>query len=229
MKSSDYNKLSNLFLFFFFVISFIEIIAEVFYDDAIVWSTKPFIIPFLFLYYFIKSKTKNVFFILALFLTFIANVLLIEKAQIFVIIGSVFALLFRIVIVYLVVKLLKKPPLNLLLIGAIPFVLIYSTVFILRYDTIDSNILFFLINAFLVIYLGGFSLGNYIESRSKTNYYLFISTVLFAGMQFVFLLKLFSEDKSMLYAFSMLFYVFAQFILTQFILLIEKKTRILKL
>ena len=225
MQKRYSKKISNYILFLFFTVAFIEIVAEMYYDSFVIWITKPLIIPLLFLYYFLKSNIKNYNFILALFFSLLASVFFIERTPGFIITGSVFALIYRIVIVFLVLKLIKMPPLKLMLIGCIPFLLIYLSVILLRYETLDNNGFFFIINAIFVIFLGGFSISNYFVNETKTNYYLFLSVVFFALTHFIYLLKIFSDENSLLYAFSMLFYVFGQFLITKFILLTERKYR----
>lgn len=229
MKNSEYSKLSNLFLFFFVVISFIEIIAELFNDTTIVWVSKPLIIPFLLIFYFFKSKIRSNYFIASLVFSSVSNILFIENTFFYNLFGFFFALFFMIIIIYLVLNQLNKPPLNSMIFGAIPFVITYAAILIISYESIHSNLLFFIFNAFFVIFLGGFGLGNYAIYKSKTNYFLFISALLFALMHFVYLFKLFSVEEPTMHALSMLFYVLGQLMLTRFILFTEKKMRNFKI
>jgi hypothetical protein len=128
-----------------------------------------------------------------------------------------------------VLKNLKKPSNRSFIIGTIPLLAVYAVGFSLGVETLDSSIYFFIINAVLLIYIGGFSLGNYLENNSKTNYFLFLSIVFACAMQFIFVLKFFSDEKSIFYAFYMLFFVLSQFLIVLFMLILEMKNRKLKI
>ena len=93
MGSNDYlkrwssNKIANLILTTFFIVSFIEITAEFNEDKALVWLTKPFILPLLIGYYIRRSNTINTYFLIALFFCWIANLLFIDNTWNYILFG----------------------------------------------------------------------------------------------------------------------------------------------
>lgn len=216
------KNISSLFLYVFFIISFFEIIAEYKEDRLLIWIIKPFIIPLLFAYYLSQAKKINYYFIIALVFSWIANLLFIENTIKWIIYGSIFFLLYRIMIIYIVMNKVKMPSLVPLIIGSIPFVFIYVTVCFLSFEAMGDNIYLFLIHGIFTIFLGGLSLGNYIMVSNKSNFILFISTMLFALTQFVFVLKVYYEDANIFHAVAMLMFVIGQFLLTKFIFLTEE-------
>ena len=58
---------------------------------------------------------------------------------------------------------------------------------------------------------------------SRANRILFISTILFAINQFVFIFRFYYEEPNLFQAIAMAFFVLAQFLLTQYMLYTEKQ------
>lgn len=229
MASNEYlkrwssNKIANIILTVFFIVSFIEIAAEFNEDKFLVWFTKPLILPLLIAYYIVCSNKVNLYFLAALFFCWIANLFFIENTWNYILFGVAFFLAYRILIIGIVLKKIKMPSLLPLLIGSIPFVFIYASVAIFTFSTIGDSLYLFLIQGVFTIFLGGLSLGNYMMHSSRANRILFISTILFAINQFVFILRFYYEEPNLFQAIAMAFFVWAQFLLTRYILYTEKK------
>ena len=216
------HKLANALLTAFFIVAFIEIIAEINGDKSLIWFTKPLLMPLLILYYLKRSHSSNIYFIIALIFSWIANMFFIANTYQWILYGSVFFLIYRFLIIYIVVKKVKTPGLLPSVIGSLPFVFIYFSVCFFTFKELGNDIYIFLLHGVFVTILGGLSLGNYILSTSKSNFYLFLSTMLFAITQFVFILKLFYSNGNLFHALAMVMFVFGQFFLTKFIFLTEK-------
>lgn len=227
--NAKYRKyVTSLFLYLFIIASIFEIIAEYKEDKILIWITKPFILPFLFAYYLSLTKKLNYYFLVAIICSWIANLLFIENTLKWIIYGSIFFLVYRILIIFIVMNKVKMPSLVPLIIGSIPFVFIYATVCFLSFEAMGDNIYLFLIHGIFTIFLGGLSLGNYIMISNKSNLVLFLSTILFALTQFVFVLKVYYEDANIFHALAMIMFVIGQFLVTKFMFLTEenKKTHI---
>lgn len=229
MSSKEYlnrwrsNKIAGIILTTFFIVSFIEITAEFNEDKFLVWFTKPLILPLLTAYYIRRSKKINVYFLIALFFCWIANLFFIENTWNYILFGVAFFLLYRILIIGIVLKKVKMPSMLPLLIGSIPFVFIYASVAIFTFSVIGDSLYLFLIQGVFTIFLGGLSLGNYMMSSTKANRILFISTILFAINQFVFIFRFYYDEANFFQAIAMAFFVLAQFLLTQYMLYTEKQ------
>lgn len=216
------NKIAGVLLLAFFVVSFIEIIAEFYEDRLLIWITKPLILPILILYYLKRSKSISPFFILALFASWVANMLFIQSTFQFITLGVCFFLIYRILVIYIIVNKVKMPNSVPLVLGAIPFIFIYASVAVYTYNTLGDSIYLFLIQGVFTIFLGGFSLGNFIMVSNKTNSLLLISTMCMTFNQFLFLLKFYYNDVNILQAFAMVLFVFGQFLLTKYMFHTEK-------
>ncbi|MBP8156916.1 MAG: hypothetical protein KAX93_00920 [Flavobacterium sp.] len=223
LKKWNNNKIANLLLTVFFIVSLIEITAEYNEDKYLIWMTKPLILPLLMAYYLRQSNQINRFFLIALFACWIANLFFIENSWNYILLGVGFFLVYRILVISIVLKKTKMPSLLPMFIGIIPFVFIYASVAIFTFSTLGDSLYLFLIQGVFTIFLGGFSLGNFMMAPNKTNRVLFISTMLFAINQFVFLLRFYFEDANLFQAIAMIFFVCGQYLLTQYMLYTEKQ------
>ena len=219
-KSGKY--ISSLFLYLFFIVSLIEIIAECTEDKFLIWITKPFILPFLITYYLSLTKKTNYYFLIAMTCSWIANLLFIENTLLWIIYASIFFLIYRILIIYIVMNKVKMPSLVPLIIGSIPFIFIYATITFSTYAVMGDDIYLFLIHGIFTIFLGGLSLGNYIMISNKSNFVLFVSTMLFALTQLLFVLIVFYQQENIFHAIAMGMFAIGQFLLTKFIFLTEE-------
>ena len=213
------KRLSDIFIYGFVIVSIIEIIAEFFNDVQLIWIFKPMLIPLLLAFYVVKSKKVNLVFVLSLLFSWIANLIFISKETNDILLGSFFFLVYRSLIIYLVFKLVKLPTKIPLILGSIPFLFIYTTVCFLSFEVMGNSILVFIMHSLFIVFLGGYSLGSFIITPSRSNLYLFVSTMLFAVSQFVFVLKFYSRYDYLLHSVAMLLFVVAQFYLTKFILI----------
>jgi len=216
------NKQATVLLFLFFICAGLEIIAEYFENNKAIWLTKPLLIPLLTAYYIKRSKKTNWLFVFALFFGWIANVLFINTRIESILFGVLFFISYRIVIIYIIVRKVKMPNLIPLILAIIPFVFIYASVTIFTYSTLKDSVYLFLAQGIFTIFLGAFSLGNYILVPSKQNSIFLISTLLMTFCQFLFLLKFYYENDSILQALAMVLFVLGQFLLTQYMFHLEK-------
>jgi hypothetical protein len=216
------NKHATVLLSFFFIFSLFEILAEYFGNKNGIWLSKPFIIPFLTAYYLKRSKKINSLFVIALIFSWIANVVFIQTAYDYIVCGVIFFIIYRIFLIYVIVSKVKMPSIIPLILGCIPFAFIYASVTLFTYTTVSESIYLFLSQGIFTIFLGGFSLGNYILQPNKQNSLLLISTLFMTFTQFLFLLKFYYDADSILQAIAMLLFVLAQFLVTKYIFHTEK-------
>lgn len=216
------NKPATVLLSFFFICSLFEILAEYFESKNGIWLSKPFINPFLIAYYLKRSKKINWLFVAALIFSWIANVLFINTTFVYIVYGVSFFIIYRILVIYVVVSKVKMPSIIPLFIGIIPFAFIYASVTIFTYSTISESIYLFLSQGIFTIFLGGFSLGNYILLPNKQNSLLLLSTLFMTFTQFLLLLKFYYDADSLLQSIAMILFVSGQFLLTKYIFHTEK-------
>lgn len=211
-----------MLLFAFFIVSIIEIIAECYEDKLVIWLTKPLILPFLILYYLKRSKKISGFFVAALVFSWIANLMFIQNTFQYIFYGVIFFLIYRILVIYIIVNKAKMPNSFPLILGSIPFISLYVIVTLYTYTILGTSVYLFLVQGIFTIFLGGFSLVNYILASNRKNALLLISTMFMAFNQFIFLLKYYYEQANILQAVAMILFILGQFLLTRYMLTTEK-------
>ncbi|HMI07325.1 MAG TPA: lysoplasmalogenase family protein [Flavobacterium sp.] len=217
------DRIAGVLILLYFVVSGIEIVAEFLKTDFLILCSKPLLMPLLIAFYWRRSERTDWIFAGALFFAWVANMLFISKNFSCIITGTLFFMAYRILIIYLVLKLVKLPGVFPLLVGSLPFLFIYLFVANLTYGELGDGFWLFAVQGFFTIVFGGLSLGNYIFKSNKSNTYLLISTMLFTFTQFLFVIRLYYISLNIFQPLAMLLFVAGQFMLCQFILLEEKK------
>ena len=138
-------------------------------------------------------------------------------------IGSIFFLFYRMLIIYLVIKIVRIKNYLPIFLGSIPFVIIFLYATSLTIDELGNAIYIHIIQVVFMSFLGGFSLANYVIENSKMNYWLFISCLLFAVIHFILILKTYYLPIVIFQPMVMLVYAFAQFSMYKFIILSERE------
>jgi YhhN family len=219
VNSSEIQLLSTLY----FVIALTEVIAEFYASDFFIYVFKPMLIPVLVLIYWKSSNSINNFFITALFFAFLSNIFFISRDFSSLFLGAIFFGLYRIVIIYIVIKTVEVKSYLPIILGCIPFIAIFTYVTILTMDELGAGLYIYIVQVVFITFLGGFSLANYILNNNKTNYWLLMSTLLFTIIQFTFIIKLYYLSILIFQPLAMILYVFAQYFLCKFVIFSEER------
>lgn len=212
----------NILIVLFFVITFAEVLAEFFSCLNFIYLLKPLICPTLIVIYWKSSIKKNNHFIAALLFALMANVFFIAKDFSSILIGSLFFMFYRILIIYLVIKTVRLKNYLPVFLGSIPFAIIFLYVTSLTFYALGNGLYIYIIQIIFISFLGGFSLANYIINNNKTNFWLLLSSILFTLIQFIIILKLYYINILIFQPIAMIFYAIAQFSLYKFMILSEK-------
>jgi len=177
--------------------------------------------PVLTLSYWLHAKEKNQYFVLALFFALLANIFFISKDFNSIVIASVFSIIYRGLIIYIVLKQVKINNFLPVFLGSIPFGALFIYLTFLTMNELENGFYIYLVQVLFLSFLGGISLSNYMMEESKKNFWLLLSIVLFAFIQFILVLKLFYLSVIIFQPISMAFFVIAQFALYKYMLLSE--------
>ena len=226
MKNNVINKRgvdeSKILFSIFFIVAFAEVIAEFFADKFFIYFLKPLLIPILTFIYWKTSNQKSGYFIIAMFFALLANVFFISKDFNSILLGAIFFMFYRIIAIYLVLKIVKIKGYLPVLLGSVPFIIMFMYVTCLTMDEMNNSGLYiYIMQVIFMSFLGGFSLANYIIDENKMNYWLFISSILFTIIQLILILKIYYISISIFQPLSMILYVFAQYAFYKFMLLSE--------
>lgn len=219
------ENLTTKFISVYFLIAFVEIVAEYFRDVFFISVSKPLLMPVLLLVYWSASRKINYSFVLALIAVWGANIFFISNSMNSIVIGTLFFLTYRIIIIYMIFKMLKFPGYIPMMIGAVPFLFLYIFIATLTYDILGSTFYLFVIQGVFTIFFGGFCLGNYFIKSNTSNTLLLISTMLFTATQFILIIKIYYINFSIFQPLAMLLFVVGQFLLYKFLMHEEKKIK----
>jgi hypothetical protein len=224
-KSFNKTKLVVPLTAVYFFVAFVEIIAESNKDVPLITMAKPLLMPLLLLMYWCASKKPDFLFVLGIFAAWGANLFLISSTMDMIFIGTVFFLLYRVLIILMVLRITKFPGFLPMVIGSLPFLFLYLFVSNLTYKELGERFFLFVVQGIFLILFGGFCLGSYILKSSKANSYLLVSTILFTAAQFITVLKIFYISYNIFQPLAMLCFIFGQYLLCLYLLIEEKKKR----
>ncbi len=219
------SRLLNPLIAFYFFVAFIEIIAEYNRDYFFISYAKPLAIPLLMGIYLIAAKVKNRYYLVALLLAFIANLFLISESLSSVILGSLFLFLSQLIFIYIVIQKIKYPGASLMLIGSLPYACVCFLVAVLIYEKLGVEFYLFIIQAILIIFLGGLSLANYFTKYNKANSQLFTCSFLLSIGQLLIILQSSYANSGLLQALSTVFLVSGNYIFYLYVVGQEKKQK----
>jgi len=209
-------RFSTLAIAAYFLVAFVEIIAEYFQDQSVIFLTKPLLMPILMFVYWNASDKKNKLFVFALMIVWIGNIFFIYNTFPFITIGSILFTVFRAIMIYLLFKMIKMPGTFPIILGCLPFLFLYLFAINLTYDELGSRFYTFSIQGILSVVFSGIALGSYIFKSDKASMYLVTSAMFFAFTQFLFLIKLFYLSVDVFQPLSIVLFVGAQFLLCKF-------------
>ncbi|MES2810987.1 MAG: lysoplasmalogenase family protein [Bacteroidota bacterium] len=212
-----------ILLSLYFGIGFFEVIAEYFNAITFMYLLKSLLMPILAVSYWIKSEQKDNHFMLALFFVFLANVFFISKDFNSIIIASVFLLIHRGLVIYIVIKNVKVKSFLPVFLGCIPFWAVFVYLAFLTMNELGKGFYIYIVQVIFLSFFGGYAISNYIIENSKKNFWLLVNAVLFAIIQFILVLKLFYLSINIFQPISMALYVVAQYGLYKFMLLTEEE------
>ncbi len=208
----------RILVLLYFVAALAEVIAEFFNYKAFIYFLKPFLIPILTIIYWKSSRKPNTLFIIAMFFALMANIFFIASGFNSLLIGAVFFMFYRIIVLYLVLKILRITNYFPVFLASIPFICIFLYLSFLTINELGNALFIYIMQVVFMSFLGGISLSNYIMNDTKRDYWLLLSSVLFALIQFVLVLKIYYISISIFQPFAMTLYVFAQYALYKFMI-----------
>lgn len=206
----------------YFTIASILAIAELLEAKSVIYILKPTLIPALIFLYLYTSKLRNPIYVLSLLFGLVSNISFLFTSESMVIYGFVSFMIYRMICIYLVVRLIKKFFLLPFIVATLPFLFIFSCLLNL---TLSSDVAEFYpaaINAVLISALSGLALSNYVMEDSKTNSWLAISTLLFIVLIFLFMFQKYYITNIVFQPISALIFAFGHYAFYKFVIESEK-------
>ncbi|WKK65004.1 lysoplasmalogenase [Lutimonas zeaxanthinifaciens] len=212
---------SRIFLAIFILVSVADILAVLFKN--LYWQTlfKPLIIPSLIAFYLSVSEIKNKFFLLALFFSFLGDVLLLDKSNLFLY-GIAAFLLTQLIYIFIFSKGLNKSVRGIRLKASVPFMIFYMVLIWILYPGLGSFLVPVLVYGFAISVFGVVSLLNYLIRDKELARYLLAGAILFIISDSMIALNKFHLERSFYAPLIMITYISAQYLIVRFMLKLEK-------
>jgi hypothetical protein len=209
----------------FFAVALFEVISEYLQDAVLIYSLKPFISLFLIIIYCIESERKNLFFVLALLLSLMTNILFIPNTPDYLHYALLVFTIHRILVVNLVLRLQKIRDYVPVIIATVPFLLIFFYLFMETAEIPERSFYLLILQSILISLFAGISLSSYVMNDNKQNSVLLIAVLLFVMLQFIVFIEkylLVYEYTSILRPMAMTFNILAFYSLYKYVIIAEK-------
>ncbi len=209
------NKLTKLFTILFFMVSFLDILGVVLQHDLLQNIFKPMIILSLISLYFVSVTTKNYWYVLALAFSFLGDVLLLDKNDLFLI-GIAAFLLTQLLYIKIIWKLIKRSTVSQKLIAVIPFLIYLFILLFILHDNLNEFLIPVVVYGSAISVFGIVALLNYVVDKSENNRVLLFGAILFIASDSMIALNKFYQEKPFYGIAIMTTYVLAQYLIYLF-------------
>lgn len=216
------KSIPNVLTIGYFIIAFLEVVAEYAKYKPIIIVFKPLIPVLLLSMYFVSSTKKNTTFVIVLLTSVITNILFIPNTSNYLLYAIIAFTVHRIVVIYLVLKLQKISDFIPVVLGTAPFLLIFFYLFMETTDIPESSYYILILQNLLISLFAGLSLSSYVMNDNKQNSILLISALLFVMLQFSVFIEKYYLTNEYQYLFrplamslnALAFYSFYNYVLT---------------
>ena len=213
-------------LLVFITVCIIDLLGIFYHNDSVVYVAKPLLMITLFWYYYMNTKVLNTFFIAGLTASFLGDVFLLGKGELYFLLGLLFFLTAHVFYIIMVVKLLKKTSSSQVIIASSPYVLIFIVLVVVLFSGLGSMKIPVIIYAITISIFGAVSLILYLQNKTRTTSILVFGVFIFIISDAVIALNLFYEKQSFYPILIMITYVLAQYLICKFAMLSIQNSKI---
>ncbi|WP_300101627.1 hypothetical protein [Flavobacterium sp.] len=140
--------------------------------------------------------------------------------------GLLTFMIFRFLTIVVLYRIIDHNNLFPLIIATIPFLCVFLYLLSITEDQLGVSFYPALINVFLVSFLGGISLSNYILNDNKRNSLLLISTLICVTQNFLFIVQKFYFSNAIFQPITVIIYVASHYTFYKFLILDEEQKRV---
>ena len=215
-------------LLVFIIVCIINLYGIYYQKESVVYTTKPLLMITLFWYYYANTKVLSPYFLAALAASFLGDVFLLGKGELYFLLGLLFFLIAHIFYVIMVVKLLKETRPFQILQASVPYVIIFIVLLAVLYSGLGAMKIPVIIYAIAISIFGTVSLILYLQNKTKASISLVIGVFIFIISDAVLALNLFYEKQSFYSILIMTTYVLAQYLICRFAMFSIQNSKQLK-
>ena len=211
------HSFSNTGTWIFFAISLLDVIGVVLDNSLLQLIFKPLIMPSLILLYYLSSKSKNKWYLVAMFFSFLGDVLLLDKSNMFLF-GIAAFLITQLLYVFIISKELPLSDWKTKLIASIPFLAFFIILIKVLKPGLGEFLLPVVVYGAAISVFGMVSLLNYILRKDNPSMILLLGAVLFIFSDSMIALNKFYEAKALYGVAIMVTYILAQYLIFRYML-----------
>ncbi|GAA4041113.1 hypothetical protein [Flavobacterium chungnamense] len=224
MSLSFENNTIKIISFFYFFNAIVEVVAETFSHETIIFITKPLIPILLMVLYFYSSKSNCKLFYVIMSFSLLTNIFFVPNNAESLFYGVIAYTIHRIFLLILIFKIVKIKDYIPFFLATLPLGFIFFYLFAASDVPENSYYLIFFHNLIAAV-LGGVAISSYVMNDSKQNSYLLISVLLFLGLQLVIYIEkyyLVESHSYILRPLAMSLNILAFYMFYQFVVVSEK-------
>ncbi len=218
MKSKQFAK---LFLFLFFIVGILDLVAIVMGYTLLETIVKPMIMLSLMAVYFFSTKKMNLWYMLAMAFSFLGDVFLLDKNGMFLY-GIAAFLITQLVYIKIIYGRLNLSSKKQKLLAILPFLLFFMVLIGILKENLNDLLIPVVVYGATISVMGMVALLNYLSKKSIENLILLVGASLFILSDSMIALNSFYQPKAF-YGFTiMLTYILAQYFIYKYMILSKK-------
>jgi uncharacterized membrane protein YhhN len=217
------HPFSKLVLWIFLAVSILDIVGVSINNSWLQLICKPLIIPTLALFYYLTSKSKNKWYITALFFSFFGDLLLLDKSNLFLY-GIAAFLITQILYIFIISKDLSKAPLKTKLTAGFPFLIFFIILIKILKPGLGDFLIPVVIYGLAISVFGTVSLLNYLVTKDRRSLTLLLGAILFIMSDSMIALHKFYKAENFYPVAIMITYVAAQYLIFRYMLTAQGKS-----
>jgi len=196
----------------FFSVSFLDIIGVILQDSWLQLIFKPLIMPSLILLYVVRVKSRNYWYVAAMFFSFLGDVLLLDKNNMFLY-GIAAFLITQLLYVLIIAKDLPRSDFKTKALALLPFLFFFTGLISILKDGLGEFLIPVIIYGLAISIFGFVSLLNYLLKKDRASLTLLIGAILFILSDSMIALHKFYEPQAIYPSAIMITYIAAQFLI----------------
>jgi len=218
----DYKRFSKPVFIFFLLVSILDV-AGIFLENSLLQTIcKPLIVPALILWYFTKADKVNKWYVTALIFSFVGDVLLLDKTNLFIF-GIAAFLITQVIYIFIFSKGLSKTHWRKKITSIIPFLLFYSVLIAVLAPNLNDLLIPVMVYGIAISIFGTVALLNYLADKNSLNMTLLQGAILFIVSDSMIALNKFHEEQAFYPVTIMLTYIMAQYLIATYMIQSESR------
>lgn len=211
------NRLATPIFLFFILVSVTDLVA-IFLDIPVLQTiSKPLIIPALLAWYLARSGSVNQWYVVALFFSFIGDVLLLNKANLFLL-GIGAFLITQVLYIFIFSRRLLKSSVYTKALATLPFLFFFIVLIKYLEPGLGEFLIPVMVYGFAISVFGMVSLLNYLIKKDDLHLKLLIGATLFIISDSMIALNKFDQERVFFPVAIMLTYIVAQYLIASYML-----------